>query len=65
MEGFANNVHMMQGMQGMPFWLIKMGTRSNFRGMLKEEYFTDAIVDAATQYYALMLQRIGRQDVVA
>lgn len=56
---------MMQGMQGMPFWLIKMGTRSNFRGMLKEEYFPDAIVDAATQYYALMLQRIGRQDVVA
>lgn len=63
-ENYANNVHMFDGMKSMPFWLIKMGTKNNFRSMLKEEYFTDEMVEAAAEYYALMVQRLGRQDVV-
>ena len=35
-ENYANNVHMFEGMKNMPFWLIKMGTKKNFRAMLKE-----------------------------
>lgn len=63
-ENYANNVHIQAGMHSMPLWLMRMGCRSNFRKMLKEELFSDAYVNAAAEYYALMTRRAGQQDVV-
>ena len=62
---YANNVHVQDGMHGMPFFMMKMGCESNMKTMCPaREGFTDEMNKAAALFYALMVQRWGKQEIV-
>ena len=52
------------GLYSVPFWLLKRGTASHFRGFLDEHYFSQEEVNVAAEYYATMVQRHGRVEAV-
>jgi len=51
-------------MNDMPYWVMKMGCKSEMKKMCRSAYFTEGFQEAGALYYATMVQRLGKQDVV-
>ena len=55
LENYENNVHIQDGMHGMPYWMMKMGCRKNIKEMMpSSKGYPAELQEAAAMYYATM-----------
>lgn len=52
---FANDVHIMAPMHGVPYFMLKMGMKSEMKKMCTDKFFNDRWRDASALYYATMV----------
>jgi len=61
---YANNVHIMAPFHKVPYCLLKWACRKLMEREMPKAYFTQEEAEAAGHYYALMVQRWGKVEVV-
>lgn len=64
LQARANLIHLQAPMHSVPYWMLKRMMGGFFKTMLPEPLYTQETRDIITHYYALMVQRPSKVEVL-